>query len=340
MVGGREKEQEEENDSGYASDAIMQEEEEFEMSPRERKPMVWGPRQKRGTPVYRSPDRKSSWNPNLKRELGGDSSPFCHRDSTISTASSVSRFEDDIGRAPRSHWAEPASYRDSIVSAISEIGKVERSESPRKTSTLLHPSSPSIASLHLQHAIIGEIKRPYTPPSTTPPRTPSTLLHPSTPEPLLEQMSMMKTWELNQRAVSPPLTPPTISRPTLGHRKGSSLLHPSPPTSSNDTAKVAKPIIQLQLPMSRSQILTKAVASVIKVEECGFELSRRESVLHSCLSDVDSESDYGSDVDEEAEMDTQAFVQEVDYVTARAGMVSRASRISFHGPNMRVLQSM
>jgi hypothetical protein len=343
MVGGSGKEEEEETDSGYASDAIMEEEEdEFEMSPRERKPMVWGSRQKTGAPRYRSPNRKGSWKPSLKRELGGDSSPFPRRDSISSSVSEVSKFEDGIGAAPKRYWDEPASYRDSIVSAISEI-EVERSASPRKNSTLLHPSSPSTDSLHLQYAIMGEIRRPHTPPSTTPPRTPSTLLHPSTPEPPLEVTSMTKMWELNQRAISPPLTPPMLSRPTLGHRKGSSLLHPSPPTSSNDTAKLARPIVQLQLPIRQPQISTKAVKSVITVEECEFEPVRRESVLHSCLSEVDSESDYGSDDQEDAEEDTahaeDFYEQEADCVTARAGMVSRASRVSFHGANMRVLQT-
>jgi hypothetical protein len=304
--------------------------------------MVWGSRQKTGTLRYKSPNRMGSWKPSLKRELGGDSSPFPRRDSISSSVSEVSKFEDGIGAAPKRYWDEPAAYRDSIVSAISEVEE-ERSPSPRKNSTLLHPSSPSTDSLHLQYAIMGEIRRPYTPPNTTPPRTPSTLLHPSTPEPLLEEMSTRKVWELNQRAISPPLTPPMLSRPTLGHRKGSSLLHPSPPTSSNDTAKLAKPVIQLQLPIRQSPILTKAVASIITVEECEFEPVRRESVLHSCLSEVDSESDYGSDDQEKAEEDTEyvenAYGQEVDYVTARAGMVSRASRVSFHGANMRVLQT-
>lgn len=71
--------------------------------------------------------------------------------------------------------------------------------------------------------------------------------------------------------------------------------------------------------------------------------AHRESVLHSSFSDAEYESD-----DAEGEADTESFedgymdgeAECVDYVVARAGMVSRASRISFHGAQIRVLQTL
>ncbi|KAF2789590.1 hypothetical protein K505DRAFT_200851, partial [Melanomma pulvis-pyrius CBS 109.77] len=79
-----EKEEKEEhndpNDSGYASDAIMEEDEDadsFSLSPRSPRiaSNVWSGKQnahaakQTGTLRYRSPSRKPSWKPSLKREL-------------------------------------------------------------------------------------------------------------------------------------------------------------------------------------------------------------------------------------------------------------------------------
>ncbi|KAF2118988.1 hypothetical protein BDV96DRAFT_643149 [Lophiotrema nucula] len=139
------------------------------------------------------PTRKPSWKPNLKQELLKEQpGPFGKR---VSDASTISQFEDEIGKARRSNWGSI----DLTTSTI-RLGLTKR-----KGSTLLHPSPAETpeAEVQREELVVSEVM--IRPRLTE--RQGSTLLHPSPAD---------------------DNTPETATRPEPV-RKSSTLLHPSSP---------------------------------------------------------------------------------------------------------------
>ncbi|CAA9963698.1 hypothetical protein PTMSG1_07059 [Pyrenophora teres f. maculata] len=168
----------------------------------------------------------------------------------------------------------------------------------------------------------GRTEFAFTNTDRTKQRRPSTLLHPSSPTlgPTANSMFFQPT------PVSSPAhaqTPSTVSptRPTMPARRGSSLLHPSRPSSETLIDPLLKTIIKLPpSPHSKSQpsvpttryvspsaspkqrCQQKSTEFVFEVPDYSLDASSRDvslsasqyrkgSVIHSCLSDSESDSE-------------------------------------------------
>lgn len=362
---GEEKEEMNESyDSGYHSDVIHEEDEDVDdaessVSPRASAVPTkrWRdvPRQ-RSPSNHRSHNRRPSWRPNLKRDLNTESF-FNHRASIDST---ISNFDDESSLSSHSRSHSQCSTEVQAVPQSSAVPILRRPSPKRKASTLLHPSPPLEATEDRQvpHSVsVDEMTPPATPPQRPglPPRQDSTLLHPSspelepTPEPANEK-SFPFDFELPERirpeqtSKSAPPSTNLFSRPGMGPRKNSSLLHPSSPSDSLPSS-VERPF----------PIPTKSFMSwppTPQATPTHQEFKRRNSILHSALSDDEGEweapmhssmSDVEYDSDNNSGYSAEGYTESFHdgardaVVMARSGRIARASRVSLHGNQLRIL---
>lgn len=312
-------------DSGYASDVILEEEEEDydsdeTLSPRARKvPSSWPTVSRQSSSsTYRSQKRESGWSPNLKREL-------TRRDSI---SSGVSR-DDDTESLYCSQSPDDAGPMDRSTSPISR-----KSTPDRKNSTLLHPSSPVESFTDEQYT------RDVTMGGTS----------------IANDMPMSdKHSRVTIISISEPITPqpthmsstPLLLRPRAPPRKPSTLLHPSVP--SEDISAVPS-VSTLSLQDSETgypfPVLTHTPPTPLPTDT---KFQRRVSVLHSALSEDEweeplhsSQSDVESDSEDDDENGTDVGLPNSQnaneaIAVAKSGRKARASRISFHGQHLRIL---
>lgn len=286
-------EQWEANDSGYHSDAILEEDEddiESTVSPRTSRLPVRAFRirdsdrendsrsssrtlrshQSRSRSRSRTPSRRSSWRPNLKHELTGGLSTFYRPESINSEVSSY--MDSENGRMGHSH----SRSLDSLPSSLDLTRPAQRvqlhaldttaphpTNPARKDSTLLHPSTPSMEPLP-ETTTVSPIDLTLHLEDTTSQsaRKTSTLLHPSTPAETSTALECAPNFPF-------PASPPTsnfsiprttsqrLQRPELP-RKNSSLLHPSTPDEPATLNITEYPFSQPLTPPSSSHSSTTA----------------------------------------------------------------------------------
>lgn len=320
------KEQKEEQgdqyDSGYQSDLIPEADEEAEhddslLSPRQSAASMRWKREfsnQRSSNIPRSSGQKSNWRPNLKRDLSESSSSVSSGFSSRRTSmdSTISKS----GNTNTHSFQSRLSY-SSMKKLAQSLTPIIRSPSPRRASVVS----------------FQDITPPVTPPECheSPKRKGSTLLHPSSPqmEPvsaLPEEESFPIDFSLPTSVPNGMSTPPQESFP----RKNSTLLHPSSPIDESNGLCSAKTIISLPpTPQTTPTIgcfkrSTSALSSRSNDDEW-------EEPLHSSHSDVEYDSDDDQSV--------AAFAPHRSSVrVARQGQTARASRISFHGNQLRILQ--
>jgi hypothetical protein len=295
---------EEADDSGYYSHVIHEEDEDTDLeghplspplSPRSFPPRVRTKQRKRKPSCERpSLKRRPSWRPNLKHDF-----IFEHaleiRERNHSIDSMIAK---DVWHNSDTHIYSMAenSCTTTASAPASTIRATERPE-PRRQSTLLHPSSPTIEAVSFQtiqslpRAKIVHICHPSNPRSATP-KTSSTSL------PADEE-----------------ILPPVAHRPTMPPRKGSSLLHPSCPTSETCLSSQLKTILSLppkkrdtpkttrstspHFSTASSEQTTPSVPALklpasalpisIPIRAASADRHRQASVIHSCLSDLEDE---------------------------------------------------
>jgi hypothetical protein len=298
---------EEADDSGYYSHVIHEEEEDEDtdlegyplsppLSPRSVPPRVRTKQRKRKPSCERpSLKRRPSWRPNLKHDF-----IFEHALEIRERNHSIDNMiATDVWHKSDSHMYSMAetSCTTTASAPASMIRTPERPE-PRRQSTLLHPSSPTIEAVSFQtmqslpRAKIVHIRHPSNPRSATP-KTSSTSL------PADEE-----------------ILAPVAHRPTMPPRKGSSLLHPSCPTSETCLSSQLKTILSLP-PKNRDMpettkstsphsslatspehttpsipalsLLASALPVPTSVRTASADRHRQTSVIHSCLSDLEDE---------------------------------------------------
>ena len=281
---------------------------------------------KRNSSSQRSLNRKPSWRPNLKRDLSLEeaapsSSPRGSIDSILSCLDDNIRNTVNVQPSimqttpsptsspspPTYRHAEPRRGRTStllhpsppepvemtgqaqvaVAFSSPQIVQVRRPTSlqvaprPRKKSTLLHPSSP-----------VHDDDVETHPPSHNKNRRPSSLLHPSPSAPAC-------TTTFPKTVVSVPPHAPSPSHNK--NRRPSSLLHPSPSAPATTTV-FPRTIISVPpqhaprpKPGRTSSLLEQAPRMPLLKTAVSEPVSetmrrvRRESVLHSCLSDGEEE---------------------------------------------------
>ncbi|KAJ4287644.1 hypothetical protein N0V90_012347 [Kalmusia sp. IMI 367209] len=347
-------EQSEQYDSGYQSDIIPEADEDAEyddpsLSPRQPAAPTrrWFARQ-RSSNIPRSSGQNSNWRPNLKRDLSESSSvssiPSSRR---TSIDFAVSKFDDESNHSFR------AQLSSSDLNRLEQsLAPILRSPSPRrKGSTLLHPSPPpaeTFESLQRASAIsIQDLTPPATPPQRPgpPKRQSSTLLHPSSPElrpvsDLPEDIGYPFTFSLPAPVTTPPILSPTPTsvpafyQPGAPPRKNSTLLHPSPPNdepTSDPFFVPTKTVISLP-PTPQTTPTLGCFKRCPSVLHSALSKNQWEEPLHSSHSDAEYDSDDQSD-----EADTES-AHGNSIMVARTGRTGRASRISFHGNQLRILQ--
>jgi hypothetical protein len=291
------------DDSGYHSDVIHEEDEALEPDECPLSPKAIAPPHPRTKPCrprkhnssnHRSLTRKPSWKPNLKRDLNFEyEALFQPRRGSIDSLLSTS----DVQSTPME--PRPSSAEDNIHNPTQLARQMRKS-------TLLHPSSPppyeTASKAQIAHSFpfpqIVQVRKPSLSPSRPAlrARKHSTLLHPSSPthDPMPE---FPTTTALNEEK----------TRPSLSHaRRASSLLHPSDfpnVPAPNTSAYQYKTIISIpprqpnpkthtafslssHLPLRRMPPLQ---TSHSEPQSWTMARQRRESVLHSCLSDDDGD---------------------------------------------------
>ncbi|KAL5383465.1 hypothetical protein DPSP01_005864 [Paraphaeosphaeria sporulosa] len=326
----------EQYDSGYQSDLIPEAEDEADdddlsLSPRQSAVLTQRWRdisRQRSSNIPRSSGQKSNWRPNLKRDLSESSSdssiPPLRRSSIISTRqvphSDAKKFNNTL--APIIRIPSP----------------------PRKGSTLLHPSSPLQEPFEpLPRASVSsfqDLTPPATPPShpDAPKRQSSTLLHPSSPQvgPAAdgpEELGFPFTFSLPAPATSAPIPTSAPRRPDAPSRKNSTLLHPSPP---NDETTDPFPVLAktvISLPPTPQATPTLGCFKRCPSVRSNLSEDDWEEPLHSSHSDAE----YDSDDDQSVDADTKS-AHRISLKVAHLGRAARASRISFHGNQLRILQ--
>lgn len=338
-------EDEEENeqyDSGYQSDLMPEADDQDEhdelVSPRQTAASTWRAREFATQPsshAPRSSNYKSSWRPNLKRDLSTSSS---------STSSSVHSYPSIDSTMSRSEREETRSFRarlsyNSVKRLAQSLAPVIRSPSPRRKSAAfltpsLPPFEPSEDGRRASTISYQDITPPATPPDSlaAPSRKGSTLLHPSTPQErpvsnVSADVGFPFTLNHSPVTMEAPAWEP-LDAPELDHigvpRKNSTLLHPSSPSDDESPAPfTAKTIISL--PPTPQGTPTAGC-----FKRCPSALSSNssdddwEEPLHSSHSDVE----YDSDDDPSA---TAFAPHRISLKTARVGQTVRASRVSLHG---------
>jgi hypothetical protein len=365
------------NDSGYHSDAIPEEDEpedddDFAISPRATPRVPFKSRRRRESidevisprssvrdlKQQRPQSRRSSWRPNLKRELTQEQDLFPRKESLDSQASSY--IEDNIGRAKHSHWPSLDASVSQIPKpstpprrpALPPIDTTTPQRSPiRKNSTLLHPSSPSTPPMEImkKNYDVSPISPTFKPEDSAislPIRKSSTLLHPSSPP--------TESPTTTQSAPVLPTLSTLPKRPAMPPRKTSTLLHPSSPPEERPTHPTK--IFSYQLPTppmssrsyhsSDSSVSSVSSNSSSKASTPNFSLKgqkNRVSVLHSALSDSESEYSDQEEVndccDNESGGDSEGEIIVVEAIVATAARMARASRVEFQGAHWRSISS-
>lgn len=332
---GRVKEQHEDlseqYDSGYQSDLIPEADDEADfddasLSPLQQAASVRKWRdlsRQRLSNIPRSSGQKSNWRPNLKRDLSESSS---------STSSIFSSRRPSI---------------ESTLTQAHSITPIIRSPSPpRKGSTLLHPSTPPMEPSEIQSHGRNVSFQDFTPPATPPQgsevlkRQSSTLLHPSPPQlrpvsDLPDDISFPFAFSLPAPVSNPPSSAPVSTsapdRPPF-IRKNSTLLHPSSPDDdiSDPYPIPAKTVISLPpTPQTTPTIgCHKRCTSTLNSSPLDDDW---EEPLHSSHSDAEYDSDDDQSVEANAPRRSSIKV-------ARLAHAARASRISFHGDQLRILR--
>jgi hypothetical protein len=322
----------EQYDSGYQSDLIPEADDEAEdddlsLSPRQSAALTkrWMDfSRQRSSNIPRSSGQKSNWRPNLKRDLSESSS-----ESSIPSSRRMSIV------SARQLPSSDAKWLDNSLTPI-----IRSPSPPRKGSTLLHPSPPLQESVerlsHTSAPSFQDLTPPATPPSrpTAPKRQSSTLLHPS-PAPVdsvaggLEESGFPFTFSLPVTSAPIPTSAPR--RPDGPSRKNSTLLHPSPPNEETSDP----------LPLSVKTVISlpptpQATPTLGYFKRCPSVRSTPsdddwEGPLHSSHSDAEYDSDDDQSVD-------TASAHRASLKVAHLGRTARASRISFHGNQLRILR--
>ncbi|KAL1601558.1 hypothetical protein SLS60_006473 [Paraconiothyrium brasiliense] len=326
----------EQYDSGYQSDLMPDADEDAagddaSLSPRQSAALTRKWRdlsRQRSSNIPRSSGQKSNWRPNLKRDLSESSS-----DSSMPSSRRIS-----IGSARQLLSIEAKRFDKTSAPII-------RSPSPpRKSSTLLHPSPPLQEQFErLPRASVTSLQDltpPTTPPSRPDPpkRQSSSLLHPSPPQDTSMGDSSADvgypfTFLLPASVPSEPIPTSAPRRPDAPSRKNSTLLHPSPPHDeiSNPLPIPAKTVISLPPTPQATPTLEcfkrcPSVRSTLSDDDW-------EGPLHSSHSDAE----YDSDDDQSVDADTKS-AHRTSLKIAHLGRAARASRISFHGNQLRILR--
>lgn len=290
----------EESDAEYDSDVIMEEDEDdldLAISPRGSIATVRAGRSKkskkdeetrrtrRDMSSHRSRSRGPSWKPNLKKELTRETFSAYGSESIDSR---TAFYTDDVNDQTR--YSSSSSQRLSTGSAHSSR-PIRRPTLPaldtgsgrpafkRKTSTLLHPSTPSdgVPAAESDDETL-----------LSPRRKASTLLHPSTPPPDNstahedQNESFRPTSFLTTNSSPISFAPPP--------RKGSTLLHPSTP--NDDVPEDGNTTFPFSLPTppssSHSANFNPATLNIIHAPYA----KRKPSIIHSSL--LTAEPDSGS----------------------------------------------
>ncbi|KAF2688589.1 hypothetical protein K458DRAFT_400748 [Lentithecium fluviatile CBS 122367] len=346
----------ESHDSGYHSDVIHEEEEygqdDSTASPTASvvpaKKLREAPRGRSSSRPRSPTSRRPSWRPNLKREMSAEH--IHYRNTSID--STIRNFEEENSNTSRSQCSpeELALLEESIAPIL------QRPQAKRKSSTLLHPSSPPFEPMSGPQNDEAFSLADLTPPATplqrpVPVRQGSSLLHPSSPD--LEPtaaFSNEKAFPFNFSLPTPRSSPPTsapaqsLHRPGLTPRKNSTLLHPSPPPES-PPATAANFI----LPIHARTILSLPPTPLATPTTDSFQLRRSLSTKHSHTSYSDDEweeplhsshSDGEDDSDDCAAAEGDCASFHAKAVVAHTGRMARASRISLlmNGNALRILQ--
>ncbi|KAF9732015.1 hypothetical protein PMIN01_09944 [Paraphaeosphaeria minitans] len=337
MLGQVKEDLNEQYDSGYQSDLIPEADDEVDdddssLSPRQSAALTqrWMDiSRQRSSNIPRSSGQRSNWRPNLKRDLSGSSSdssvPSLRRPSIVSTR-----------QLPH---GDTRKFDNNLVPII-------RSPSPpRKGSTLLHPSSPLQELFEplprASTSSFQDLTPPATPPSRpdAPKRQSSTLLHPSSPQVESvadgpEELGSPFKFSLPAPVTSAPIPTSAPRRPNAPSRKKSTLLHPSPPNEemTDPFPVIAKTVISLPpTPQATPTLGCFKRCPSVRSNLSGYEW---EEPLHSSHSDVE----YDSDDDDDQSMDADMTAHSVSIKVAHLCRTARASRISFHGNQLRILR--
>lgn len=337
----------EQYDSGYQSDIVpdMDEDASFDdaaLSPRQPAAATrWWASKQCSSNIPRTSGPSPNWRPNLKRDLSETSSASSISSSRRSSIDhAISRFDSESIHAFRARLS--SSDRNRLEQSFASTPR--RPSPHRKGSTLLHPSPPPaepLYSVQRTHALsIQDLTPPTTPPSRPGPpmRQSSTLLHPSSPDHrptsnISEDMGYPFTFSLPAPITLPPIrSPAPTSAPSydfhgLPPRKNSTLLHPSPPNDEsvgNPFFVPMKTIISLPpTPQGTPRLACSKRYSSSRSSRASNEW---EEPLHSSHSDAEYDSDDQCD-----EADTES-------AHGNSLMMARASRISFYGNQLRILQ--
>lgn len=169
------------------------------------------------------------------------------------------------------------------------------------------------------------------------------------PKPFAFTFSLPAPITSQQPSTSMPAHP---IQPKLTYRKNSTLLHPSSPPDDEPAPSTVRSFpfpILTKTPQGFSLPPTPQGTPTYQNHEnrgsvlhSALSEDEWEAPLHSCLSDGE---EYESD-DHSAEGDTESFNDKSDkssasgdeIIMALTGRMARASRISFHGNQLRILQ--
>jgi hypothetical protein len=321
----------EQYDSGYQSDLIPEADDEAEdddpsLSPRQCAALTkrWMDFSRRSSNTPRFSGQKSNWRPNLKRDLSESSSESSMPSSRRMSIVSARQLPPSDAK-----WLD-----NSLAPAI-------RSPSPpRKGSTLLHPSPPlqeSFERLSRTSApSFQDLTPPATPPSRpdAPKRQSSTLLHPSPSHVASvagahEEPGFPFTFSLPVTSAPIPTSAPR--RPDAPPRKNSTLLHPSPPSDEmfGPLAIPVKTVISLP-PTPQATPTLGYFKRCLSVRSTPSD-DDWEGPLHSSHSDAE----YDSEDDQSVEAES---AHRVSLKVAHLGRTAHASRVSFHGNQLRILR--
>jgi len=334
-------------DSGYQSDVTHEADDEAEiddMSLSPRQPVAparrWREHSRQHLPnTPQSPSQNSAWRPNLKRDLSEIS--FISFNSS-SRQPSIDHTTSNLTKEKTSSSGPElsTSQRNRLVQSLAPI--LGNPVPHRKSSTLLRPSAPvePWESLQQRAAALStqDLTPPATPPQQSPPKRPSsTLLRPA---PNLHEQSfpfaftLPKPITMIESPTPPPTSMPTPHQHAPPSRKNSTLLHPSPPDDETPSSSYFPSKTIISLPPTPQSTPTlgcyKRCPSIIHSAQSDNEW---EEPLHSSQSDVEYESDNqtaGANIKSAYSSPT---------TPARTGRPGRASRISFHGNQLRILSN-
>ncbi|KAH7393049.1 hypothetical protein BKA66DRAFT_319733 [Pyrenochaeta sp. MPI-SDFR-AT-0127] len=317
--------QEDAHDSGYNSDVINEEDkeegselEDVPVSPkgattRRLRTKQQVERKARSSSHSRPRTRRPSWKPNLKRELAfEDTQKTTDRRRRDSIDSLISNFDGNIWHASREPQAIVEEKVDVTAPVKDPRGTTQKSAvrkhhpSKRRLSTLLHPSSPSheiTVGVQTARAFafpqLVDVQQSSDGSKTrTPTRKRSSLMHPSTPA---------EGFSFPPRKGSPPLHSlgPMANLSSCAHHR---TVISVPPMQQDGPERKIPTLIEISpSPSSLRQLssiparrlptlVTDTSAAVFSTGSTAKQVPsrpRRESVLHSCLSDSEDDTSDG-----------------------------------------------